>query len=108
MNLNDVTALAQAGFTKEDIIKIFTAVQQVQQMPTQPVQQVQQMPTQPVQNSPFETMLAAMTGKIDDLTRTVQTANIMRSQQPSPANTFDDVMAEIIGANAKEDNNNGK
>ena len=106
MKFEDVLALAGAGFSKEEIVKIFQATQQTAQQPAQqPAQQTAQLPAQqPAQqpaSDPFVTMMQAMTGKMDTLTAAIQKANIQNTQQPPVVDTIETVMAEIIGANPK-------
>ena len=104
MKFEDVLALAGAGFSKEEIVKIFQATQQptqpAQQSAQQPAQQTTQQPTQTAPD-PFVAMMQAMTGKMDTLTAAIQKANIQNSTQPPVADTIETVMAEIIGANPK-------
>ena len=116
MKIEDVIALAHAGFTAAQIMTLANApAAQVQTQPaaqvqTQPVAQpyvnynpaipygyfqpVAQVQTQPAQNDPIMEQLKALTGA-------VQSANINRSAQPA-TRSADDVVAAIINPPAKE------
>ena len=118
MKFEDVLALAGAGLSKEEIVKIFQATQQPAPQPAQqpapqpaqqPAPQPAQQPAQQPAPDPFVAMMQAMTGKMDTLTAAIQKANIQNTQQPPIVDTIETVMAEIIGANPKPEKevNNG-
>ena len=109
MKIEDVIALAHAGFTAAQIMTLANAP--AAQVQTQPVAQVQTQPVaqpyvnynpampygyfaQPAQNDPIMEQLKALTGA-------VQSANINRSAQPA-TRSADDVVAAIINPPAKE------
>ena len=123
MKLEQIIALTQAGFTKDDIIAMSGHTQQMptqsQQMPTQsqqmPVQsqqmpvQTQQMPVQTQQNMQMSNGYYTYSGypqnsqqndvlnALKNLTRTVQSNNVnmMQNQVPKQVTT-EDAIASII------------
>ena len=105
MKFEDVLALAGAGFSKEEIVKIFQATQPAPTPATQPAPTPapQPAPTPAPQPDPFIAMMQAMTGKMDTLTAAIQKSNIQNSTQPPAVDTIETVMAEIIGANPKQE-----
>ena len=120
MRIEDVVALAKAGFNVNQISEMnkqmmlhHTPVQQtpVQQMPVQqtpvqqmPVQQtpVQQMPVQqtPVQQTPVQG--DAYMQKLNEILSGVQMSAINNSQIMNPPETADDILAHIINPKEQE------
>ncbi len=113
MNINEVIALANAGFNKEEIAKIAAMpqpvqqvqqVQQVQPLPqVQQVQQVQPLPqlqqVQQVQQKPEDKLFESIFGKLDDIQKSVYQQNINNVEQK--IETVDDILANIL--DPKED-----
>lgn len=98
MVLKDIVALANAGFTSEQIlafVKTENPVQAPLQTPTQtPAPAQVQTPTQttaPTQNPDY----VALMGKLDGLTQALQATSILSSQQPAER-SVDDILASII------------
>ena len=122
MKIEDIIALAGAGFSKQDIIKIAGTVSTPApapapiQTPTPasapvsapvpaPVQQTAQVTTpvtaqytgQALNNTPdtFVQGVQAMNGRLDTIAGLLQRNNILNSQMP-PQPTTDDMLAAII------------
>lgn len=118
MKIEDIIALAGAGFSKQDIIKIAgtvsapapasaptSAPESVSASVPAPVQQTAQVTTpvtaqytgQVLNNTPdtFVQGVQAMNGRLDTIAGLLQRNNILNSQMP-PQPTTDDMLAAII------------
>lgn len=104
MKIEDIIALAGAGFSKQDIIKIAgtgsipTPTPAPIQTPTPasapaPVPVPAQVPgnTQDV----FNQRMGVLDNRLDEITRLIQVGNLGNSQIPEPP-TADDMLASII------------
>lgn len=110
MKIEDIIALAGAGFSKQDIIKIAgtgsipaPALAPIQ-TPTPasapaPVPVPAQVPgnTQDV----FNQRMGVLDNRLDEITRLIQVGNLSNSQIPEPPTT-DDMLASIINPPVKE------
>lgn len=114
MNLNDIVALANAGFTKAEIAKMITTFgneTEVSSPATEaPAQEapVQEAPVQeaPVQEAPapennFDAMFNNLNNKIDTLANAVYSSNIANSRQPKEE-TSEDVFKFMFGKDDKK------
>lgn len=110
MKIEDIIALAGAGFSKQDIIKIAgtgsipTPAPAPIQTPTPasapaPVPVPAQVPgnTQDV----FSQRMGVLDNRLDEITRLIQVGNLSNSQIPEPPTT-DDMLASIINPPVKE------
>ena len=114
MKIEDIIALAGAGFSKQDIIKIAgtgsiptptpTPAPAPIQTPTPtsapaPVSVPAQVPgnTQDV----FNQRMGVLDNRLDEITRLIQVGNLSNSQIPEPPTT-DDMLASIINPPVKE------
>lgn len=110
MKIEDIIALAGAGFSKQDIIKIAGTVSAPApapapiQTPTPasapaPVPVPAQVPgnTQDV----FNQRVGVLDNRLDEITRLIQVSNLSNSQIPEPPTT-DDMLASIINPPVKE------
>lgn len=110
MKIEDIIALAGAGFSKQDIIKIAGTVSAPApapapiQTPTPasapaPVSVPAQVPgnTQDV----FNQRMGVLDNRLDEITRLIQVGNLSNSQIPEPP-TADDMLASIINPPVKE------
>lgn len=110
MKIEDIIALAGAGFSKQDIIKIAgtgsiptpTPAPAPIQTPTPasaPVPVPAQVPgnTQDV----FNQRMGVLDNRLDEITRLIQVGNLSNSQIPEPPTT-DDMLASIINPPVKE------
>ena len=110
MKIEDIIALAGAGFSKQDIIKIAGTVSAPApapapiQTPTPasapaPVPVTAQVPgnTQDV----FNQRMGVLDNRLDEITRLIQVGNLSNSQIPEPPTT-DDMLASIINPPVKE------
>lgn len=106
MKIEDIIALAGAGFSKQDIIKIAGTVSAPApiQTPTPasapaPVSVPAQVPgnTQDV----FNQRMGVLDNRLDEITRLIQVGNLSNSQIPEPPTT-EDMLASIINPPVKE------
>lgn len=114
MKIEDIIALAGAGFSKQDIIKIAGTGSIPTPTPTPapapiltptpasapaPVPVPAQVPgnTQDV----FNQRMGVLDNRLDEITRLIQVGNLSNSQIPEPPTT-DDMLASIINPPVKE------
>lgn len=108
MKIEDIIALAGAGFSKQDIIKIAGTGSIPTPAPIQtptpasapaPVSVPAQVPgnTQDV----FNQRMGVLDNRLDEITRLIQVGNLSNSQIPEPPTT-DDMLASIINPPVKE------
>lgn len=110
MKIEDIIALAGAGFSKQDIIKIAGTVSAPApapapiQTPTPasapaPVPVPAQVPgnTQEV----FNQRMGVLDNRLDEITKLIQVGNLSNSQIPEPPTT-EDMLASIINPPVKE------
>lgn len=104
MKIEDIIALAGAGFSKEDIIKIAGTVSAPApiQAPT-PASAPASAPVQ-VQNNTqdmFNQRMGVLDNRLDEITKLIQVGNLSNSQIPEPPTT-EDMLASIINPPVKE------
>ncbi|UWG05228.1 MAG: hypothetical protein [Bacteriophage sp.] len=100
MKIEDIIALAGAGFSKEDIVKIAGTVSAPAPAPASapasaPVQ---------VQNNTqdmFNQRMGILDNRLDEITKLIQVGNLSNSQIPEPPTTGD-MLASIINPPVKE------
>lgn len=112
MKIEDIIALAGAGFSKQDIIKIADTGSITAPAPAPapiltptpasapaPVPVPAQVPgnTQDV----FNQRMGVLDNRLDEITRLIQVGNLSNSQIPEPPTT-DDMLASIINPPVKE------
>lgn len=112
MKIEDIIALAGAGFSKQDIIKIAGTGSITTPTPAPapiltpapasapaPVPVPAQVPgnTQDV----FNQRMGVLNNRLDEITRLIQVGNLSNSQIPEPPTT-DDMLASIINPPVKE------
>lgn len=114
MKIEDIIALAGAGFSKQDIIKIAATGSIPTPTPApapapiltptpasapEPVPVPAQVPgnTQDV----FNQRMGVLDNRLDEITRLIQVGNLSNSQIPEPPTT-DDMLASIINPPVKE------
>lgn len=112
MKIEDIIALAGAGFSKQDIIKIAGTGSIPTPTPapapapiltptpaSAPVPVPAQVPgnTQDV----FNQRMGVLDNRLDEITRLIQVGNLSNSQIPEPP-TADDMLASIINPPVKE------
>ena len=110
MKIEDIIALAGAGFSKQDIIKIAgtgsiptptpTPAPAPIQTPTPasaPVSVSAPVPAQDV----FNQRMGVLDNRLDEITKLIQVGNLSNSQIPEPPTT-DDMLASIINPPVKE------
>lgn len=106
MKINDIIALAGAGFSKQDIIKIAGTVSTPAPAPA-PIQ----TPTPASAPAPvsvpvpaqdvFNQRMGVLDNRLDEITKLIQVGNLSNSQIPEPPTT-EDMLASIINPPVKE------
>lgn len=108
MKIEDIIALAGAGFSKQDIIKIAGTVSapipapDPIQTPT-PASAPASAPVSasvPAQDV-FNQRMGVLDNRLDEITRLIQVGNLSNSQIPEPPTT-EDMLASIINPPVKE------
>lgn len=108
MKIEDIIALAGAGFSKEDIVKIAGTVSAPApvlapiQTPT-PAPVPASAPVQ-VQNNTqdmFNQRMSILDNRLDEITKLIQVGNLSNSQIPEPPTT-EDMLASIINPKGVE------
>lgn len=110
MKIEDIIALAGAGFSKQDIIKIAGTVSTPAPVPA-PIQTPTpasapapaSAPVQ-VQNNTqdmFNQRMGILDNRLDEITKLIQVGNLGNSQIPEPPTT-EDMLASIINPPVKE------
>lgn len=106
MKIEDIIALAGAGFSKQDIIKIAGTVSApapnpaLIQTPTPasaPASVSAPVPAQDV----FNQRMGVLDNRLDEITKLIQVGNLSNSQIPEPPTT-EDMLASIINPPVKE------
>lgn len=112
MKIEDIIALAGAGFSKQDIIKIAGTVSTPAPDPV-PIQTPTPasapasapVPVQvPVQNNTqdmFNQRMSILDNRLDEITKLIQVGNLSNSQIPEPPTT-EDMLASIINPKGVE------
>lgn len=110
MKIEDIIALAGAGFSKQDIIKIAGTVSTPSPAPA-PAPAPIQTPTPasapasvsapvPAQDV-FNQRMGVLDNRLDEITKLIQVGNLSNSQIPEPPTT-EDMLASIINPPVKE------
>lgn len=94
MKIDDIIALAKAGFNSEQITKLISAENPVPPAPVPPAPTpVKEQPAPAPQNDNGN--MDSVTAKLDSILTLMRGSNILNSQQPKPE-TMDDIIASII------------
>lgn len=108
MKIEDIIALAGAGFSKQDIIKIAGTVSAPAPAPapiqtptpaSAPVSAPVSVPV-PAQDV-FNQRMGVLDNRLDEITKLIQVGNLSNSQIPEPPTT-EDMLASIINPPVKE------
>lgn len=100
MKINDLVALANAGFTKDDIMKIAGAIEQPAPTPAPSPATPAPAPAPAPAQAPSPDPVAEMLGKLGVAVENLQKAAIGNSQQPQ-SEGVDDILAAIINPPTK-------
>lgn len=112
MKIEDIIALAGAGFSKQDIIKIAGTGSIPTPTPT-PAPILTPTPASAPASVPvpaqvpgntqdvFNQRMGVLDNRLDEITRLIQVGNLSNSQIPEPPTT-DDMLASIINPPVKE------
>lgn len=104
MKIEDIIALAGAGFSKQDIIKIAGTVSAPAPAPIQtPASAPASAPVSapvPAQDV-FNQRMGVLDNRLDEITKLIQVGNLSNSQIPEPPTT-EDMLASIINPPVKE------
>lgn len=104
MKIEDIIALAGAGFSKQDIIKIAGTVSAPAPVPA-PIQTP--TPASAPASAPvpaqdvFNQRMGVLDNRLDEITKLIQVGNLSNSQIPEPPTT-EDMLASIINPPVKE------
>lgn len=110
MKIEDIIALAGAGFSKQDIIKIAgtgsipaPAPAPAPILTPTPASAPTPVPAQVPGNTQdvFNQRMGVLDNRLDEITRLIQVGNLSNSQIPEPPTT-DDMLASIINPPVKE------
>lgn len=106
MKIEDLIALAGAGFSKQDIIKIADAVSAPAPAPAPIQTQTPASAPAPAQvpgntQDVFNQRMGVLDNRLDEITRLIQVGNLSNSQIPEPPTT-EDMLASIINPPVKE------
>ena len=104
MKIEDIIALAGAGFSKQDIIKIAGTVSAPAPAPA-PIQAPTPASAPVSVSAPVPAQVPGNTqdvfNRLDEITRLIQVGNLSNSQIPEPPTT-NDMLASIINPPVKE------
>lgn len=106
MKIEDIIALAGAGFSKQDIIKIAGSVSAPVPAPA-PIQTPASAPASAPVSAPvpaqdvFNQRMGVLDNRLDEITKLIQVGNLSNSQIPEPPTT-EDMLASIINPPVKE------
>ena len=104
MNLNDIVALANAGFTKAEIAKMVSTfgneTEATAQAPETPAPEAPAPEASAPENN-FDAMFNNLNSKIDTLANAVYSSNIANSRQPKEE-TSEDVFKFMFGKDDKK------
>lgn len=110
MKIEDIIALAGAGFSKQDIIRIAGTGSTPAPAPAPiltptpaPAPAPAPVPAQVPGNTQdvFNQRMGVLDNRLDEITRLIQVGNLSNSQIPEPPTT-DDMLASIINPPVKE------
>lgn len=106
MKIEDIIALAGAGFSKQDIIKIAGTVSAPAPAPA-PIQTPTPASAPASVSAPapaqdvFNQRMGVLDNRLDEITKLIQVGNLGNSQIPEPPTT-EDMLASIINPPVKE------
>lgn len=106
MKIEDLIALAGAGFSKQDIIKIAGTVSTPAPAPAPAPIQTPTPASAPVSvpvpaQDVFNQRMGILDNRLDEITKLIQVGNLSNSQIPEPPTTGD-MLASIINPPVKE------
>lgn len=106
MKIEDIIALAGAGFSKQDIIKIVGTVSAPVPAPIQTPTLASAPASAPVSapvpaQDVFNQRMGVLDNRLDEITKLIQVGNLSNSQIPESPTT-EDMLASIINPPVKE------
>lgn len=108
MKIEDIIALAGAGFSKQDIIKIAGTASTPSPSPAPAPIQTPTPASAPVsvsvpvpEQDVFNQRMGVLDNRLDEITKLIQVGNLSNSQIPEPPTT-EDMLASIINPPVKE------
>lgn len=108
MKIEDIIALAGAGFSKQDIIKIAGTVSAPAPVPIQtptpasaPASVSASVSAPVPAQDVFNQRMGVLDNRLDEITKLIQVGNLSNSQIPEPPTT-EDMLASIINPPVKE------
>lgn len=102
MKIEDIIALAGAGFSKQDIIKIAGTVSTPAPAPAPASAPASAPVSAPVPaQDVFNQRMGVLDNRLDEITKLIQVGNLSNSQIPEPPTT-EDMLASIINPPVKE------
>lgn len=106
MKIEDIIALAGAGFSKQDIINIAGTVSTPSTAPIQTPTPASAPASAPVSvpvpaQDVFNQRMGVLDNRLDEITKLIQVGNLGNSQIPEPPTTGD-MLASIINPPVKE------
>lgn len=100
MKIEDIIALAGAGFSKQDIIKIAGTVSAPVPAPAPAPASAPVSASVPAQDV-FNQRMGVLDNRLDEIAKLIQVGNLSNSQIPGPPTT-EDMLASIINPSVKE------
>jgi hypothetical protein len=104
MKIEDIIALAGAGFSKQDIIKIAGTVSTPAPAPapaSAPASASASVSAPVPAQDVFNQRMGVLDNRLDEITKLIQVGNLSNSQIPEPPTT-EDMLASIINPPVKE------
>ena len=101
MKINDIIALTQAGWTKDEIMSLTSGEQPAEPVepaePVQPEQQAEQQAQQPVQQPAQPDRMQQLETKLDYVINRFNLLAVQQSHQPDEkTETIDEILSSVV------------